>query len=78
VHGLGFLPDAVATASVLTPPGVTIDEVTVISETELKLSVRVASDAPPGPRLLVVWNPGTGPGSLEVTFGLCVECFTVT
>jgi Tol biopolymer transport system component len=78
VLGRGFLPDAVATASVLTPPGVTIDEVTVISETELELSVRVAPDAPPGPRLLVVWNPGTGPGSGEVSFGLCVECLTVT
>ena len=57
----------------------TIDEVTVISETELELSVRVAPDAPPGFRVLMVWNPGTGPSlPLRVTFGGCGECFTVT
>ncbi len=78
VLGRGFLPDAVVTASALTAPGVTIDEVTVISETELELSVTVAPDVPPGFRIFMVWNPGTGPGPLEVSFGVCGECFTVT
>jgi quinohemoprotein amine dehydrogenase alpha subunit-like protein len=78
VTGSGFLPQANASASLFTPPGVTVDSVTVTSETELEVSVSVDPDAPSGGRLVLVWNPGTGPGSGAATFGLCGGCLTVT
>ena len=78
VTGSGFLPGANASASLFTPPGVTVDAVTVISETELEVSVSVDPGAPAGGRLVMVWNPGTGPGSGATTFGLCGGCLTVT
>ena len=78
VTGSGFLPGANVSASIFTPPGVAVDSVTVISETELEVSVSVDPGAPPGARLVLVWNPGTGPGSGATKFGGCGGCLTVT
>ena len=78
VTGTGFLPGARATAKQVTPPGVTVDSVTVISETELEVSVSVDAGAAQGARTLMVWNPGTGPGASATTFAVCVDCLTVT
>jgi Tol biopolymer transport system component len=77
VTGSGFLPGANASTSLLTPPGVTVTSVKVRSETVLRLRVTVDGDAPLGPRNLIVWNPGTGPGAASSTFALCQDCFAV-
>jgi Tol biopolymer transport system component len=58
--------------------GVTVNSVTVLSETQLEVSVSVAADAPTGTRHLAVWNPATGPGGAATGFGLCQSCVTVT
>ena len=77
VTGTGFLPGAGATASLFTLPGVAVDSVTVISETELAVEVSVSAAAPSGPRSLLIWNPGTGPGAGATTFAGCHDCITV-
>jgi hypothetical protein len=77
VTGTGFLAGAHASASRFTPPGVSVNSVTVISETELELSVSVDPGAPSGPRLLTVWIPGTGPGTDATNFATCTDCLTV-
>jgi Tol biopolymer transport system component len=77
VTGTGFLAGAHASASRFTPPGVAVNSVTVISETELELSVSVDPGAPSGPRLLMVWIPGTGPGRGATNFATCAGCLTV-
>ena len=78
VTGTGFLPGAEASASLFTAPGVVVDSVTVISETEVEVSVTAAPGAEAGPRSLLVWNPGTGPGIGATTFAGCRDCVTVT
>jgi Tol biopolymer transport system component len=79
VTGSGFFPGAQATAEAFTENGgVTVNSVTVLSETELEVSVSVAADAVTGTRHLAVWNPGTGPGVLATGFGGCQNCLTVT
>jgi hypothetical protein len=78
VIGTGFLPGARATASAFGTGGVTVASVNAVSETELELSLSVDSTAPTGPRTIVVWNPGTGPGPLATGFGACFGCLTVT
>lgn len=77
VTGTGFLPGAGATASLSTLSGVVVDSVTVISETELAVEVSVSAAAPSGPRSLLIWNPGTGPGKGATTFTGCFDCITV-
>ena len=77
VTGAGFLPGAGATASLATLPGVAVDSVTVISETELAVKVSVSAAAPSGPRSLSIWNPGTGPGAAATTFAHCHDCIAV-
>ena len=78
VNGTGFLPGAKVSTTLFTPPGVAVNSVTVISETELEVSVSVDPGAASGARRLVVWNPGTGPGAGATTFALCGSCLTVT
>lgn len=77
VIGTGFLPGTSAFAQV-GAIGVAVDSVTVISETELEVSVSVDPGAAPGARTLVVWAPGTGPGTSATTFAVCADCLTVT
>jgi Tol biopolymer transport system component len=78
LNGTGFLPGAQASASALTAPGVTVDSVNVVSETELVLSVTADPGAETGTRHVTVWNVGTGPGLLAGASGICVDCLTVT
>jgi Tol biopolymer transport system component len=78
VTGSGFFAGAQATASAFTENGVTVNSVTVGSETELQVSVTVDADAPTSTRHLAVWNPGTGPGTSATVIGFCAECLTVT
>jgi Tol biopolymer transport system component len=78
VTGSGFLAGAHASAARFTRPGVTVSSVTVVSETELELSVSVEPGAPSGPRLVTVWNPGTGPGRGATSYATCAGCLTVT
>jgi len=58
--------------------GVTVNSVTVVSETQWQVSVTVDAGAPTGERTLTVWNLGTGPGSFAAAFGVCFHCLTVT
>jgi Tol biopolymer transport system component len=79
VTGSGFLPGTLASAGAFTENGgVTVNSVTVLSETELEVSVSVGAAAPTGTRHLAVWNPGTGPGALATGFGGCQSCLTIT
>jgi hypothetical protein len=57
---------------------VTVDSVTVNSETELEVAISVDAGASHGPRTLVVWSDGTGPGPDAVTHAICAGCLTVT
>jgi hypothetical protein len=57
---------------------VTVDAVTVISETELEVAITVDPGASPGARTLAVWSDGTGPGPNAVTHAMCWDCLTVT
>ena len=75
VTGSGFLPGSRAQ---IAGGGVTVDAVTVISETELEVAITVDPGASPGARTLVVWSDGTGPGPGAVTYALCWDCLTVT
>jgi len=75
VTGTGFLPGSRAR---IVEGGVTVDSVTVISETELEVAVTVDPGASPGARTLVVWSDGTGPGPSAVTHAICWGCLTVT
>jgi len=78
VTGSGFFPGALASAEAFTENGgVTVNSVTVLSETQLQVSVSVAADAPAGTRHLAVWNPGTGPGVLATGYGGCADCLTI-
>jgi hypothetical protein len=65
-------------ANAFGPGGVTVNSVTVMSETALEVSVSVDVDAPTGDRNVSVFNPGTGPGVLATGFGFCSGCLTVT
>jgi Tol biopolymer transport system component len=78
VTGTGFFSGAKLSTTAFGPAGVVVRSVTLISETELRASVTVASDAPTGTRTVLVFNPGTGPGALATGFGLCGGCLTVT
>ncbi len=73
--GKGFLPGSRARIS---ESGVTVDSVTVNSETELEVAITVDPGATRGPRTLVVWTDGTGPGPDAVTDAICAGCLTVT
>jgi hypothetical protein len=75
VTGTGFLPGSKAR---IAEGGVTVDSVTANSETELEVAVSVDPDASPGPRTLVVWTDGTGPGPDAVTHAVCWDCLAVT
>ena len=75
--GRGFLPGARATLTAFGPYGIGVNSITVISENQLELSVTVAPDAPTGPRIVLVWNAGTGPGNLAAGFGFCAGCLTI-
>jgi Tol biopolymer transport system component len=78
VIGTGFLPGAQAAAGVFGPGGVHVQSVQVTSPTTLELTVSVDQPAPTGPRTVVVWNPGTGPGATATSFGVCTGCLVVT
>jgi Tol biopolymer transport system component len=80
VIGSNFLPGTIAAARALPGDlqGVTVDAVTVVSETELEVAITVDPGAPTGPRTILVWTPGTGPGAPATTFALCNNCLTIT
>ena len=73
VTGTKLLPGVTA----FTTSGVLVSNVTRLSDTQAQLTVAVAADAPLGGRVLVVLNPGTGPGASAISGGLCA-CLTVT
>jgi hypothetical protein len=75
VRGTGFLPGSKAR---IAEGDVIVDSVTVISETELEVAISVDPGASPGPRTLVVWSDGTGPGPNAVTDAICRRCLSVT
>ncbi len=60
------------------PFGVHVNSVTVNSPTELAVAVTVDPNADAGPRNVVAWNPGTGPGALSTGYGFCFGCLVVT
>jgi Tol biopolymer transport system component len=76
--GTGFFPGAKVSANAFGPGGVTVNSVTVISETELEANVSVDVDASNGDRNVSVFNPGTGPGPLATGWGFCFGCLTIT
>jgi Tol biopolymer transport system component len=76
VTGTGFLADARAFPH--PGDGVTVNSVTVLSETTLEVSMNIAADAPTGTRHVVVLNPGTGPGDGANALGACGNCLTIT
>lgn len=75
VTGTGFLPGSKAR---IAEGGVTVGSVTVNSETELEVAISVDPSASSGPRTLVVWTDGTGPGPDAVTHAVCWDCLAVT
>jgi Tol biopolymer transport system component len=77
VKGTNFLPGA-RVATVFGAGGITVNSVSVVSETELRVSVTAAADAATGTRNVTVFDPGTGPGVAATGFGLCGNCLTVT
>jgi hypothetical protein len=76
--GTGFAPDAMVSVQAFGAHGLRETSVEVISPTELKVSVAVGAEAPVGPRTVMVWNPGTGPGEFATGFGVCFHCLTIT
>jgi hypothetical protein len=63
VTGNGFFPGARAHIAGAAN-GATATSTTVLSETELQVSITIDAGAATGKRTLVVWNPGTGLGAL--------------
>ena len=78
LHGTGFLPGARVSAQAFGPFGVHVNSVTVNSPTEIAVAVTVDAGADTGPRNVVAWNPGTGPGALSTGYGFCFGCLVVT
>jgi Tol biopolymer transport system component len=76
--GTGFFPGSAVSLTALGGPGVTVNSVTVVSETTIQVSATAAPDAPTGARTVAVFKPGTGPGPLAAGYGLCINCLTVT
>jgi Tol biopolymer transport system component len=77
VQGSSFVATPMVSASMFTKPGVTVNSVTFVTESQLQVSVTVAADAPTGRRVLTVINAGTGPGSRAGGAGVC-DCLRVT
>ena len=77
VTGTGFLTGAIL---VMSGNGITLTNVTVVSETQITADVTVDADATVGTRSVLVGFPGTGPrtGFLNGAWGLCAACITVT
>jgi hypothetical protein len=75
--GSGFLPGARAQWGPAAS-GVTVNTVTVVSEEQAQLAITVAADAAPGPRDLLFWSDGTGPGALATGYAFCGACLGVT
>ena len=78
--GANFAPDAfvwAGTASGL-ESGVTVDSVTVVSDTQLEVSITVAADVAMEALQIFVINPGPGPGRVRGSAGLCDPCPTIT
>jgi Tol biopolymer transport system component len=75
IRGTGFI----APMRVLVPEavGVTVQSVTVISETRLRATVNVAANAEIGSHDVVVFPHGTGPGALSTGAAVCAGCLTI-
>ena len=56
---------------------VTFGPATVVSPTRVEVAATVAATAPPGPRILVVVELGTGPGPTAFAAGAC-QCLAVS
>ena len=75
VTGTNFLPGSIL---VITGDGITLANVTVVSETEITADVTVDSGATVGARSIFVELFGTGPGPITGAIGLCTACLTIT
>lgn len=75
INGVGFI-DGVS-ARILDPDGVAIDSIEVIDSAEIRLTVSTTADASTGPRRLVLWNPGTGPGLSATSYVICARCIEI-
>jgi WD40-like Beta Propeller Repeat. len=74
VDGFDFFPGAVLQVD---GEGVTFDNVTVVSPTEITTDVVVAPDAPATTHNVFIKVPATGPGPAYVAIGFCQGCITV-
>jgi Tol biopolymer transport system component len=74
VDGVDFFDGAVL---LVDGAGIALENVTVVSATEITADVVVASDAPLGPRNVFIEVPATGPGPAYVAVGFCQGCVTV-
>jgi Tol biopolymer transport system component len=76
--GTGFAPETEVSVSDL-PNG--FDGPTLINPTQLVIGVNTAGGAPeptqPGPRDIIVANPGTGPGAGTGGSSVCPSCITI-
>ncbi len=77
ITGNNFANDAIPVAT-NNGGGVAFSNVTVVSPAQITADAIVASDAIAGSRHLWVEYPGSGPGAVAGTYGLCVDCATVT
>jgi hypothetical protein len=76
VTGSHFAPDTVVS---IEGSGVTIDDVTVVSATELSVTVTVDPAAPAGKRTLTIEVPGPGPGVGGRTGSFTIRpCLTIS
>jgi Tol biopolymer transport system component len=78
--GTGFGPGTSLSTSLAIPDGVTINSVTVISDTRLSVAITVDTHAPTGLRNLYLQVRGPGPGVLGLpgSIGVCVGCLLIT
>jgi Tol biopolymer transport system component len=77
--GAGFGPGTSVATSLFAPDGVTVESVTVISTSRLRVVVTAAEDAPRGPRNLYVRVPGPSPGVFGIpgSSGVCGACLRI-
>jgi Tol biopolymer transport system component len=78
ITGKGFFPGSLVSLAAFGGPGVTVNSVTVVSETSIVIEATAAPDAATGARTVAVFRAGTGPGPLATGYGLCLNCLTVT
>jgi Quinohemoprotein amine dehydrogenase, alpha subunit domain III len=75
MNGAGFLGGLTVAVN---GEGVTVTSTTVVSATQLQVTLTVAPDAATGVRNITLNNVGTGPGPDKGSFGGCTSCLTIT